>query len=137
MLDQKYSKNRKKAKPANYVMTKDLPPIPEKLYITIGEVSEACYLRPHVLRYWEQEFPQLNPSKRRGNRRYYQRKDVVLIRNIRELLYDQGYTIEGARVQLSAVKSKKVNKLDSRRRAVSQTVSDLENILNELEKDGV
>lgn len=79
----------------------ELPPIPEKLYFTIGEVGKLCALRPHVLRYWEQEFNQLRPTKRRGNRRYYQRKEVLLIRQIRDLLYNQGYTIEGARQQLS------------------------------------
>lgn len=77
------------------------PPIPGKRYFTIGEVSELCGVKPHVLRYWEQEFPQLNPSKRRGNRRYYQRHDVLLVRQIRSLLYDQGFTIGGARLQLS------------------------------------
>jgi len=74
-----------------------LPEIPSKKYFTIGEVSELCDVKSHVLRYWEQEFPNLNPVKRRGNRRYYQRSDVVLIRQIRGLLYDQGYTIGGAR----------------------------------------
>ncbi len=80
-----------------------LPPIPAKRYFTIGEVSELCGVKPHVLRYWEQEFTQLNPVKRRGNRRYYQHHEVLLIRRIRELLYEQGFTISGAR-----------NKLDSR-----------------------
>lgn len=78
----------------------DLPQIPAKRYFTIGEVSELCAVKPHVLRYWEQEFPQLKPIKRRGNRRYYQRQDVVTIRQIRALLYDQGFTIGGARQQL-------------------------------------
>lgn len=77
-----------------------LPEIPSKRYFTIGEVSELCDVKPHVLRYWEQEFPQLKPVKRRGNRRYYQRQDVVMIRQIRSLLYEQGYTIGGARLQL-------------------------------------
>lgn len=77
-----------------------LPPIPAKRYFTIGEVSELCGVKPHVLRYWEQEFTQLKPVKRRGNRRYYQHHEVVLIRRIRELLYDQGFTISGARNQL-------------------------------------
>jgi DNA-binding transcriptional MerR regulator len=80
----------------------ELPTIPDKLYFSIGEVSKLCILRPHVLRYWENEFPQLKPSKRRGNRRYYQRKDVLLIRQIRNLLYEQGFTIEGARTQLAS-----------------------------------
>jgi DNA-binding transcriptional MerR regulator len=80
-----------------------LPPIPAKRYFTIGEVSELCGVKPHVLRYWEQEFTQLKPVKRRGNRRYYQHHEVLLIRRIRELLYEHGFTISGAR-----------NKLDSR-----------------------
>ena len=79
---------------------KDLPAIPAKRYFTIGEVSELCGVKPHVLRYWEQEFEQLKPVKRRGNRRYYQRGDVIMIRQIRSLLYEQGFTIGGARQQL-------------------------------------
>ena len=78
----------------------ELPAIPGKRYFTIGEVSELCNVKPHVLRYWEQEFPQLKPVKRRGNRRYYQRQDVIIIRQIRALLYEQGFTIGGARQQL-------------------------------------
>ncbi len=80
----------------------ELPPIPGKRYFTIGEVSELCGVKPHVLRYWEQEFPQLKPVKRRGNRRYYQRQDVIIIRQIRALLYEQGFTIGGARQQLES-----------------------------------
>jgi DNA-binding transcriptional MerR regulator len=79
----------------------ELPAIPSKRYFTIGEVSELCGVKPHVLRYWEQEFPTLKPVKRRGNRRYYQRQDVVLIRQIRSLLYEQGYTIGGARQKMA------------------------------------
>lgn len=79
-----------------------LPPIPAKRYFTIGEVSELCGVKPHVLRYWEQEFTQLKPVKRRGNRRYYQHHEVLLIRRIRELLYEQGFTIIGARNKLDA-----------------------------------
>jgi len=78
-----------------------LPPIPAKRYFTIGEVSELCLVKPYVLRYWEQEFVQLKPMKRRGNRRYYQHHEVLLIRRIRELLYEQGFTISGARNQLA------------------------------------
>jgi DNA-binding transcriptional MerR regulator len=78
----------------------DLPPIPAKRYFTIGEVSELCGVKPHVLRYWEQEFTQLKPVKRRGNRRYYQHHEVLLIRRIRELLYEDGFTISGARNRL-------------------------------------
>ena len=81
-------------------MEKALPEIPAKRYFTIGEVSELCGVKPYVLRYWEQEFSQLKPMKRRGNRRYYQHHEVVLIRRIRELLYDQGFTISGARNRL-------------------------------------
>ncbi len=80
-----------------------LPPIPAKRYFTIGEVSELCGVKPHVLRYWEQEFTQLKPVKRRGNRRYYQHHEVLLIRRIRELLYQQGFTINGARNQLEEI----------------------------------
>jgi len=78
----------------------ELPPIPAKRYFTIGEVSELCGVKPHVLRYWEQEFTQLKPVKRRGNRRYYQHHEVLLIRRIRELLYEEGFTINGARNRL-------------------------------------
>lgn len=91
MLERKSRKEKSKV---------TLAPIPEKLYFTIGEVGRLCQLKPHVLRYWEQEFPQLSPAKRRGNRRYYQRKDVILVRQIRKLLYEEGYTIEGARHQM-------------------------------------
>lgn len=87
-----------------------LPPIPAKRYFTIGEVSDLCGVKPHVLRYWEQEFTQLKPVKRRGNRRYYQHHEVLLIRRIRELLYEQGFTISGAR-----------NKLDSRLAAPTES----------------
>ena len=82
------------------ISTDALPPIPAKRYFTIGEVSELCGVKPHVLRYWEQEFTQLKPVKRRGNRRYYQHHEVLLVRRIRELLYNQGFTISGARNRL-------------------------------------
>src|SRR5438094_3218414 len=91
----------------------ELPAIPAKRYFTIGEVSELCGVKPHVLRYWEQEFTQLKPVKRRGNRRYYQHHEVLLIRRIRELLYEQGFTISGAR-----------NKLDSRSIDVADSMAD-------------
>ncbi|MDH3326420.1 MAG: MerR family transcriptional regulator [Gammaproteobacteria bacterium] len=84
----------------------ELPPIPGKTYFSIGEVSDLCAVKPHVLRYWEQEFPQLKPSKRRGNRRYYQQHDVLMIREIRDLLYDQGFTIGGARQKLLSQSNK-------------------------------
>ncbi|HET7358620.1 MAG TPA: MerR family transcriptional regulator [Rhodanobacteraceae bacterium] len=84
----------------------ELPVIPAKRYFTIGEVSELCAVKPHVLRYWEQEFPALKPVKRRGNRRYYQRHDVLMIRQIRSLLYEQGFTITGARGRLEGAEAR-------------------------------
>src|SRR3954469_1395867 len=87
----------------------ELPPIPAKRYFTIGEVSELCAVKPHVLRYWEQEFAQLKPVKRRGNRRYYQHHEVLLIRRIRDLLYEQGFTINGARNRLESEVVRKHN----------------------------
>ena len=83
---------------------RELPPIPAKRYFTIGEVAELCDVKPHVLRYWETEFPTLKPVKRRGNRRYYQRADVLVIRQIRGLLYEEGYTIGGARLRIDTEK---------------------------------
>ena len=87
----------------------ELPTIPGKRYFTIGEVSDLCAVKPHVLRYWEQEFPQLKPVKRRGNRRYYQHHDVVMVREIRSLLYEHGFTIGGARQRLSGTTPKTAN----------------------------
>jgi DNA-binding transcriptional MerR regulator len=84
-------------------MEKSLPPIPAKRYFTIGEVGDLCGVKPHVLRYWEQEFTQLRPVKRRGNRRYYQHHEVLMIRRIRDLLYDQGFTISGARNKMQEI----------------------------------
>ncbi|HHM04997.1 MAG TPA: MerR family transcriptional regulator [Gammaproteobacteria bacterium] len=105
----------------------DLPPIPGKRYFTIGEVSDLCDVKPHVLRYWEQEFPQLKPVKRRGNRRYYQHHDVVTIRQIRSLLYDQGFTIGGARQRLSGNKVK--NETTQSKELVRQLRQELEELL--------
>ena len=105
----------------------ELPVIPAKRYFTIGEVSELCAVKPHVLRYWEQEFTELNPVKRRGNRRYYQRHDVLMIRQIRALLYEQGYTIGGARAHLTSGQAKE----DSIRikQLIQQTIGELEDVL--------
>lgn len=108
----------------------ELPPIPGKRYFTIGEVSELCGVKPHVLRYWEQEFPSLKPVKRRGNRRYYQRHDVILIRQIRSLLYEQGYTIGGARQNLESDQSKDDN-LHSQQ-VIRQLRQELEGLLDVL-----
>jgi DNA-binding transcriptional MerR regulator len=105
----------------------ELPTIPSKRYFTIGEVSELCGVKPHVLRYWEQEFPTLKPVKRRGNRRYYQRHDVILIRQIRGLLYDQGYTIGGARQKLSEPEG-----ISDRAEVVS---SGCENVVHEIRQE--
>lgn len=110
----------------------ELPAIPDKLYFTIGEVSHLCDLKAHVLRYWEQEFSELTPSKRRGNRRYYQRKDVLLVRKIKNLLYDQGFTIEGARSQMASEGVVQSNPLHLHQ-LMKETILDLENILLELD----
>jgi len=105
----------------------ELPPIPSKRYFTIGEVSELCAVKPHVLRYWEQEFPQLRPVKRRGNRRYYQRHDVLLIRQIRELLYVEGFTISGARNRL--ISDNGQDPETDREQAIEVLIRDLEELL--------
>ena len=110
----------------------ELPPIPGKRYFTIGEVSELCGVKPHVLRYWEQAFPQLKPVKRRGNRRYYQRQDVLIIRQIRNLLYDQGFTIGGARQQLTG-DAAKVD-INQSQQIVKQMRLELEEILKILRR---
>jgi len=98
----------------------DLPPIPAKRYFTIGEVSDLCAVKPHVLRYWEQEFAQLKPVKRRGNRRYYQHHEVLLIRRIRDLLYEQGFTINGARHRLDSEAGASAPEPVGRRTATAQ-----------------
>jgi DNA-binding transcriptional MerR regulator len=108
----------------------DLPPIPGKRYFTIGEVSQLCEVKPHVLRYWEQEFPQLKPVKRRGNRRYYQRQDVIIIRQIRALLYDQGFTIGGARQRLDGDDAKQDQ--TQFKLLVKQMIVELEDVLRVL-----
>jgi DNA-binding transcriptional MerR regulator len=105
----------------------ELPVIPGKRYFTIGEVAELCEVKPHVLRYWEQEFPQLKPVKRRGNRRYYQRHDVLLIRQIRSLLYDEGFTIGGARQRLEGEGAK--NDVSRSQQIIRQTLVELEELL--------
>lgn len=113
------------------VSGKALPPIPDKRYFTIGEVGDLCGVKPHVLRYWEQEFRELQPMKRRGNRRFYQYKDVMIIRQIRKLLYENGFTIEGARAQLmdNAEEVVKSVQADAVLKAV---IAELENVLQKL-----
>jgi len=109
-----------------------LPAIPGKRYFTIGEVSELCAVKPHVLRYWEQEFPQLKPVKRRGNRRYYQRQDVLVIRQIRALLYDQGFTIGGARNRLDGEEARE--DVTQTQQIVRQMRTELEELLKTMRR---
>lgn len=109
-----------------------LPAIPGKRYFTIGEVSNLCGVKPHVLRYWEQEFPQLKPVKRRGNRRYYQRHDVIMIRQIRSLLYEHGFTIGGARQKLDGGEAKQDN--NQSKQIIRQMMSELEDVLDILKR---
>ena len=111
---------------------RELPPIPAKRYFTIGEVSELCDVKPHVLRYWETEFPSLKPVKRRGNRRYYQRHDVLMVRQIRGLLYDQGYTIGGARMRLDGEDARQEATMSSQ--IVRQVRMELEEVLQLLKR---
>ena len=110
----------------------ELPAIPGKRYFTIGEVSELCGVKPHVLRYWEQEFPQLKPVKRRGNRRYYQRQDVLVIRQIRALLYDQGFTIGGARQRLDGEEARE--DVTQTQQIVRQMRTELEELLKTMRR---
>jgi len=110
----------------------ELPAIPGKRYFTIGEVSELCGVKPHVLRYWEQEFSQLKPVKRRGNRRYYQRHDVLMIRQIRSLLYEHGFTIGGARQKLDGGEARE--DVNHSRQIIRQMVSELEELLELLRR---
>ncbi len=110
----------------------ELPAIPGKRYFTIGEVSNLCGVKPHVLRYWEQEFPQLKPVKRRGNRRYYQRQDVLMIRQIRSLLYEQGFTIGGARQKMSGEDARE--DITQSQQIVHQVRIELEDVLQLLKR---
>jgi len=109
-----------------------LPPIPGKRYFTIGEVSDLCGVKPHVLRYWEQEFPQLKPVKRRGNRRYYQRQDVLVIRQIRGLLYEEGFTIGGARLRLTGEEAR--HDVSQSQQIIRQVRLELEEIVKVLRR---
>ena len=110
--------------------TNEFPIIPGKQYFTIGEVSKLCDVKPHVLRYWEQEFTHVKPIKRRGNRRYYQREDVLHIRQIRTLLYEKGYTIAGARSLLAGDEAKKDANISTM--LIKQTIEELEEVLSTL-----
>lgn len=112
---------------------KELPPIPDKRYFTISEVSYLCSVKAYVLRYWEQEFPPLKPVKRRGNRRYYQQHDVLLVRQIKKLLYEDGFTIEGARAQLTTAPT--VTQTAKSNDVVKKIIADLEGLLQNLQAD--
>lgn len=116
------------------ITVNDLPAIPDKLYFTISEVSRLCSLEAYVLRYWEQEFPQLKPVKRRGNRRYYQHQDIMLVRQIRKLLYEDGFTIEGARLQLSNT-SETVSQSIKVNAMVKKVIAELESVLQNLQAE--
>jgi len=114
----------------------DLPPIPDKRYFSIGEVSKLCLVKPHVLRYWEQEFSKLSPDKRRGSRRYYQRHEILLVRRIKDLLYKQGFTIEGAKSKLS--EDKKESHATTTKTAsvvlIQDVISELKKIAHDLDR---
>ncbi|MBC7944637.1 MAG: MerR family transcriptional regulator [Burkholderiales bacterium] len=112
-----------------------LPPIPEKRYFTIGEVGELCGVKPHVLRYWEQEFAQLKPVKRRGNRRYYQHHEVLLIRRIRGLLYEQGFTINGARHRLDESESKAAKNAASKNLGIHEIRAQIQSVIDLLHQE--
>ena len=120
----------------NHSPREALPPIPAKRYFTIGEVSDLCGVKPHVLRYWEQEFTQLKPVKRRGNRRYYQHHEVLLIRRIRDLLYDQGFTISGARNRLDEIVTEpvKVGRAAAGRTNLTAVRKEIKNVLDILRR---
>jgi DNA-binding transcriptional MerR regulator len=111
---------------------KPLSDIPSKRYFTIGEVSGLCQVKPHVLRYWEQEFPTLSPSKRRGNRRYYQKKDVILIREIRSLLYEQGFTISGAKQKITGENPLHSDVSNHKKSLIRSLINELEQLHQEL-----
>jgi DNA-binding transcriptional MerR regulator len=114
---------------------KSLPAIPDKQYFTISEVSELCGVKAYVLRYWEQEFPLLRPMKRRGNRRFYQQRDVLLVRQIKKLLYEDGFTIEGARSQLSTTPDSSISQSVKVDAMVKKVIAELEMVLQNLQAD--
>lgn len=123
--------NRCKPKIYKSVLDCDLPRIPEKRYLSISEVSELCSLEPYILRYWEQEFSQLAPVKRKGNRRFYQKQDVELIRKIRKLLYEDGFTLEGARAQLKFTKQS-LSQQNNLHQTLNKLIADFEAVLQNL-----
>lgn len=127
MQDQQQPKPSQQGRSLNKKTSLALPEIPDKIYFTIGEVSKLCLLESHVLRYWEQEFPDLSPAKRCGNRRYYKRDEIILIRRIKDLLYEQGFTIEGARLKLASVQ------LPESTESIKKIITQLKDALTELE----
>lgn len=124
----KYNKSKKQVR----IKTQDLPEIPDKLYFGIKEVSELCEVKPHVLRYWEHEFAQLSPVKGEGNRRHYQRKDILMIRRIRWLLYEEGYTIDGAKHRLTKNKTGTEKNGPATGVEKQQVIAQLEHVLDKL-----
>src|ERR1035437_8570468 len=118
----------------HHVANSELPPIPAKRYFTIGEVSELCGVKAHVLRYWEQEFTQLKPVKRGGNRRYYQHHEVLLIRRIRQLLYEEGFTISGARSRLDQIATKHEEVKATPAPVVSKTVANVRELRRDIQE---
>ncbi|CAL7963908.1 MerR family transcriptional regulator [Gammaproteobacteria bacterium] len=135
MQDQQQSKLSQQGRNLSKKTSLALPEIPGKIYFTIGEVSRLCLLESHVLRYWEQEFPDLSPAKRCGNRRYYKRDEIILIRRIKGLLYEQGFTIEGARLRLEC--DKNVSDIPSVQssESIKKIIVQLKEVLVELERD--
>lgn len=135
MQEKKYKGNQlSKSHRQKKISNRELPVIPDKRYFTISEVSHLCAVKAYVLRYWEQEFSQLKPVKRRGNRRYYQNHDILLVRQIKKLLYDDGFTIEGARAQLSS-QEKPVSMTIKVDATVKKIIADLETVLHNLRSE--
>lgn len=134
MQGQKYKTPSLSRNSKRQSIEQELPTIPDKRYFTIGEVGLLCGVKPHVLRYWEQEFSQLKPTKRRGNRRYYQYDDVLMIRKIRKLLYENGFTIEGARAQLTENPTE-VSKSVKADAVMKKLITDIESILQKLKSE--
>lgn len=133
MLENKDKTNIQTKSDHRKITTESLPIIPDKRYFSIGEVAHLCGVRPHVLRYWEQEFTQIKPIKRRGNRRFYQYDDVLIIRKIRKLLYEEGFTIEGARAQF--IEKSEMDKSVETDAVVKKMIVDLEGVLEKLKKE--
>lgn len=135
MQDQQQPKPSQQGRNLSKKTSLALPEIPDKIYFTIGEVSKLCLLEPYVLRYWEQEFPDLSPAKRCGNRRYYKRDEIILIRRIKGLLYEQGFTIEGARLKLEGDKNVSHVANAKPSESIKKIIMQLKEMLVELERD--